>query len=77
LAMEALSPRRGAWDIMSTLSRMLSAGDGLSKEQVLNDVTNSGVMAALVGGFALSNMQSDSWDHAGSHMDPITYLLLK
>ena len=46
-----------------------------SKEVVLNDVTNTGVMAALVGGFALSVVQSDEFDHS-KNMDNITYLLL-
>ena len=33
--------------------------DDLSKDQLLNDVTNTGVAAALIGGFALGNLHSD------------------
>ena len=42
-----------------------------TKEMVLNDVTNTGVMAALVGGFALSCVQSGQFDHANSSTDNI------
>ena len=48
---------------------------GKSKETVLNDVTNTGVMAALVGGFALSSVQSGSFDHEVT-FDNVAYLLL-
>ena len=47
-----------------------------TKEVVLNDVTNTGVMAALVGGFALSCVQAGHYDHANSNVDNISYLLL-
>ena len=47
-----------------------------TKTVVLNDITNSGVMAALVGGFALSNVHSGEFDHQESVMDNVTYLLL-
>mmetsp|Transcript_42456 Transcript_42456/g.131489 ORF Transcript_42456/g.131489 Transcript_42456/m.131489 type:complete len:214 (-) Transcript_42456:120-761(-) len=35
---------------------------GNERERVLNDVVNTGVMAALVGGFALGNMRDDLID---------------
>jgi hypothetical protein len=65
-------------------SKILLNGDasaesgGSSKEEVLNDMTNTGVMAALVGGFALSGVQhADGFaDLEGSTLDNITYLLL-
>ena len=49
------------------------------KETVLNDVTNTGVMAALIGGFALSCLQSTDFrldEHDHSTLDEIIYVLL-
>ena len=39
----------------------------INREKMLNDLVNTGVMAALIGGFALSNLQRDydvnnGWD---------------
>lgn len=47
----------------------------LSKEIVLNDVTNTGVMSALVGGFALSSLLSGGFDFENSMADTVSYLL--
>lgn len=50
-----------------------------SKVVVLNDVTNTGVMAALIGGFALSCLQSTDFrlnEDEYSTVDEIIYLLL-
>ena len=49
-----------------------------TKESVLNDVTNTGVMAALIGGFALSAVQSNTTDWEADYVatiDTIIYLL--
>ena len=48
-----------------------------SKECVLNDITNTGVMAALVGGFALSNVQATTteFEPDTATIDSATYLL--
>ena len=47
-----------------------------SKEVVLNDVTNTGVMSALIGGFALSNVQSYEFNHKQNSIHSFTYVLL-
>jgi len=47
-----------------------------NKETVLLDVTNSGVMAALIGGFALTNLQSHHFEFETSDLDNVIYLLL-
>ena len=47
-----------------------------TKEVVLNDVTNTGVMGALVGGFALSSIQAGHFDPVASWVDDACYLLL-
>ena len=47
-----------------------------SKEIVLNDITNTGVMAALIGGFALGNVQNGDFNVNESVVDTIDYLLL-
>ena len=48
-----------------------------SKECVLNDITNTGVMAALIGGFALSNVQATTteFEPGTAAIDSATYLL--
>jgi hypothetical protein len=48
-----------------------------SKECVLNDITNTGVMAALIGGFALSNVQATitEFEPGTAAIDSATYLL--
>ena len=33
-------------------------GGGLDRERLCNDILNTGVMGALIGGFALSNLQA-------------------
>eukprot|EP01043_Picozoa_sp_COSAG02_P089964 COSAG02_NODE_26877_length_622_cov_0.609943_2_plen_102_part_01 len=33
------------------------SGGGVDRERLLNDILNTGVMGALIGGFALSNIQ--------------------
>ena len=72
--------------VSSRIVELSPSGDGgraptklKRKETVLNDVTNTGVMAALIGGFALSCLQSTDFrlyesDH--STMDEIIYVLL-
>lgn len=72
--------------VSSRIVELAPSGDGgcsptklKRKETVLNDVTNTGVMAALIGGFALSCLQSTDFrlyesDH--STMDEIIYVLL-
>jgi hypothetical protein len=62
-------------DAASSQATIGVAGPG-DKEQVLNDITNTGVMAALIGGFALSNMQANDFLHEESMLDTATYLLL-
>lgn len=47
-----------------------------SKEEAMNDVTNTGVAAALVGGFALSAIQGGHYEFRESIIDNIIYLLL-
>ena len=37
----------------------------INREKMLNDLVNTGVMAALIGGFALSNLQKDYDVHNG------------
>ena len=51
-----------------------SASTELSRDQVMNDIMNTSVMAALVGGFALSNMDSSAW-RFDSHLDTTLYVL--
>lgn len=58
------------------MESLMGPAQGKSKTTVLNDITNTGVMAALVGGFALSSVQSGSFDHEGSDMDNVAYLML-
>jgi cytochrome bd-type quinol oxidase subunit 2 len=48
-----------------------------SKEIVTNDIANTGTVAALVGGFALSTMQGGhAYDLEESYTDNFSYLLL-
>jgi len=54
----------------------VSRTQGKDKTMVLNDITNSGVMSALVGGFALSSVQSGTFYHEESMMDNVAYVLL-
>eukprot|EP00320_Phaeocystis_rex_P018496 CAMPEP_0119072860 /NCGR_PEP_ID=MMETSP1178-20130426/60412_1 /TAXON_ID=33656 /ORGANISM="unid sp, Strain CCMP2000" /LENGTH=52 /DNA_ID=CAMNT_0007054909 /DNA_START=12 /DNA_END=166 /DNA_ORIENTATION=+ len=41
-------------------------GTGPDRERSLNDIMNTGVTAALIGGFALSNLQGIEADSDGN-----------
>lgn len=63
--------------VAGTLTRSSSVPPAkFSKEVVLNDVTNSGVISALVGGFALSNVQNLDLSHTESDLHEVNYILL-
>ncbi|CAD7932147.1 unnamed protein product [Amoebophrya sp. A25] len=40
--------------------------DGRTREKLCNDVLNTSVMAAIIGGFALSNLQQSGYDYEDS-----------
>eukprot|EP01052_Picozoa_sp_SAG31_P029243 SAG31_NODE_2891_length_4944_cov_2.014035_2_plen_139_part_00 len=46
-------------DEPGALAAPAQRGQGPSREQLCNDIVNTGVMAALIGGFALSSLQQD------------------
>lgn len=46
----------------------------IDRDRLLSDLTNTGVMAALVGGFALTNTENGIYDSQGEHTGAIDYV---
>ena len=59
-----MQPSRHGAGVAPEANQLAEDGDlsnrGGERDQILNDITNTGVMGALVCGFALSNLQKDA-----------------
>ena len=76
LEVDAISSSRGSKSVGFVDTSPRAGAPRKSKTSVMNDVTNTGVMAALVGGFALSNLQAGDFDFELSLYDNVIYVLL-